>query len=123
MSSRFPDQPGDHEALIRDIPPHDLVEVSDTTVAPSDGSGESPPGVEKKSDASRSPLWSALQTVASQDYFGVLVAMVVLVLGISVLHPNFLAISQLLDILSQATFVAVLACGMAVLLSMRELDL
>jgi ribose transport system permease protein len=122
MSSRFPDQPGD-EALIRDIPPHDLVEVSGTTVAPSNGSDEPPPAGEKKSDTSSFSLRNALHAVTSQDYFGVLVAMVVLVLGISVLHPNFLAISQLLDILSQATFVAVLACGMAVLLSMRELDL
>jgi ribose transport system permease protein len=48
---------------------------------------------------------------------------VVLVLVIGAVHPNFLALGQLLDILNQATFIAVLACGMAFLLAMRELDL
>ena len=65
----------------------------------------------------------AWRTVASQDYIGVLIATVVLILIIGVMHPDFLAASQILDILSQATFVAILACGMAFLLSMRELDL
>jgi ribose transport system permease protein len=63
------------------------------------------------------------RTLVSQDYIGVLIATVILVLGIGAVHPNFLAFSQLLDILNQATFVAVLACGMAFLLAMRELDL
>jgi len=64
-----------------------------------------------------------LRVIASQDYIGVLVATIVLVLAIGVVHPNFLAVGQLLDILSQASFVAILACGMAFLLAMRELDL
>ena len=63
------------------------------------------------------------RAVTSRDYIGVLVATVVLVIGIGILHPDFLAFNQLMDILSQATFVAILACGMALLLSMRELDL
>ena len=66
-----------------------------------------------------SPLRSFLQT----DFIGVFIATIVLVLAIGALHPDFLAVSQLLDILNQATFVAVLACGMAFLLAMRELDL
>jgi ribose transport system permease protein len=64
-----------------------------------------------------------VRAVASQDYIGVLVAAVVLTLAIGVLHPDFLQPAQLLDILSQASFVAILACGMAFLLAMRELDL
>ncbi|HET8843431.1 MAG TPA: hypothetical protein VFN35_18355, partial [Ktedonobacteraceae bacterium] len=64
-----------------------------------------------------------VRAAASQDYIGVLVAIVVLTLGIGILHPDFLLPAQLLDILNQATFVAILACGMAFLLAMRELDL
>jgi len=70
-----------------------------------------------------SSLRTIVHTIASQDYIGVLIATVVLTLGIGVVHPSFLAFSQLLDILNQATFVAILACGMAFLLAMRELDL
>lgn len=69
-------------------------------------------------------IWRAVvKVVDSQDYIGVLVATVLLTLGIGLVHPDFLAASQLLDILNQATFVAILACGMAFLLAMRELDL
>ncbi|QBD76677.1 ABC transporter permease [Ktedonosporobacter rubrisoli] len=68
-------------------------------------------------------LRTSLRVVAAQDYIGVLIATVALVLGIGVIHPEFLAVGQLLDILNQATFVAVLACGMAFMLAMRELDL
>ena len=64
-----------------------------------------------------------VRAIVSRDYIGVLVATVVLTLGIGILHPDFLQPAQLLDILSQATFVAILACGMAFLLAMRELDL
>jgi len=73
--------------------------------------------------AARSFWRTSLRTVASQDYIGVLIATVVLILGVGIFYPDFLAASQILDILSQATFVALLACGMAFLLSMRELDL
>lgn len=76
-----------------------------------------------KASSARSSLRVIVQTVTSQDYIGVLIATVVLVLGIGMLHPNFLAFNQLIDILSQASFIAILACGMAFLLSMRELDL
>jgi ribose transport system permease protein len=68
-------------------------------------------------------LRSLLRVIAAQDYIGVLIATTVLVIAIGIVHPEFLAIGQLLDILNQATFVAILACGMAFLLAMRELDL
>ncbi len=71
----------------------------------------------------RSWLRGGLRLVGSQDYIGVLIATILLIIVIGIIHPEFLAASQLLDILSQATFVAILACGMAFLLAMRELDL
>jgi ribose transport system permease protein len=80
-------------------------------------------GVKGNVSAAKVRLRSSLRAVTSQDYIGVLIATVVLILGISILHPDFLALSQIMDILSQATFVAILAVGMAFLLAMRELDL
>jgi ribose transport system permease protein len=81
------------------------------------------PKVESRREASRLSLRSVGHIIASQDFIGVLVAIIVMVLVIGAIHSDFLAIGQLLDILNQAAFVAVLACGMAFLLAMRELDL
>src|SRR4051795_4517479 len=53
----------------------------------------------------------------------VLVATVVLAAVIGVLRPDFLAWSQIKDVLAQSVYVGILAAGMAFLISMRELDL
>ncbi|WP_231329916.1 ABC transporter permease [Actinomadura graeca] len=53
----------------------------------------------------------------------VLVATLVLIIFTSVLHPDFLRPGQLLDTLQSSVYVGLLACGMAYLLSMREIDL
>jgi ribose transport system permease protein len=78
---------------------------------------------EKDSGGQRGITRFSLSAILHTDYIGVLIATLVLTLGIGIAHPNFLAPGQLLDILDQATFTAILACGMAFLLSMRELDL
>jgi ribose transport system permease protein len=110
--------------------PHDLhaddaTEKSSapTVVAETSGLDTQGASVGRRAKAVRSLLSTFAHTVASQDYIGVLVAIVILVLVIGVLHPDFLAVGQLLDMLNQASFVAILACGMAFLLAMRELDL
>lgn len=84
-------------------------------------SGETPPAA----GGSGLPpaVRSVVQAIGSRDYLGVLIAIVVMVLIIGLAHPAFLRFSQLTDVLNQATFVAILACGMALLLAMRELDL
>ncbi|MBT2208772.1 MULTISPECIES: ABC transporter permease [Actinomadura] len=53
----------------------------------------------------------------------VLIATIVLVIFTSILHPDFLRPGQLLDTLQSSVYVGLLACGMAYLLSMREIDL
>jgi ribose transport system permease protein len=58
-----------------------------------------------------------------QDYLGVLVATVVLILVIGAFDPRFFQFGQLMNILSQSSYIGILACGMAFLLAMRELDL
>jgi ribose transport system permease protein len=63
------------------------------------------------------------RAVMAQEYLGVLVATVVLVLLIGAFYPRFLQFDQLMAILNQATYIGILACGMAFLLAMRELDL
>jgi ribose transport system permease protein len=57
------------------------------------------------------------------DEFGVIAALVALVLVIGAFHPSFLDAAQLVDVVEQAAFVGILACGMTYLLAMRELDL
>jgi ribose transport system permease protein len=61
--------------------------------------------------------------VLGVDELGVLAALVALVLVIALFHPSFLAAAQLIDVVEQAAFVGILACGITYLLAMRELDL
>lgn len=53
----------------------------------------------------------------------VLIATVALTLIIGALHPDFLRIGQLLDILQASTYVGLIAIGMSYLIAMREIDL
>ncbi len=61
--------------------------------------------------------------VLGQDFLGVLVATVALVLLIGANYPRFLQPDQLASILNNAAYIGILACGLAFLLAMRELDL
>ena len=117
MYSQFP---GQHDKRLSSIPEESSLEASESEAS------EEPtiqPGSTKKRAAPPSRIHRLTHTIASQDYIGVLIAIVVLVVIIGVAHPDFLAFGQLTDILNQATFVAILACGMTFLLAMRELDL
>jgi ribose transport system permease protein len=51
------------------------------------------------------------------------VATVALIVFIGVVHPDFLAWGQLKEVVQNATYVGIIAAGMAFLLSMREIDL
>jgi ribose transport system permease protein len=53
----------------------------------------------------------------------VLIATVALILFIGVLHPDFLAWGQLKEIVQNASYVGIIAGGMAFLIAMREIDL
>jgi ribose transport system permease protein len=53
----------------------------------------------------------------------VIVATLALIAIVGALHPEFLRASQLIDIVRQAVFVAVLAAALSFLISMREIDL
>jgi ribose transport system permease protein len=64
-----------------------------------------------------------LATIASQDFLGVLIAIIALVVFIGAFHPQFRQADQLASILGNAAYIGILACGMAFLLAMRELDL
>ncbi|MCZ2824233.1 MULTISPECIES: ABC transporter permease [unclassified Modestobacter] len=61
--------------------------------------------------------------VLGQEYLGVLAATIALVLLIGAFHPRFLEAGQLASILNNAAYIGILACGLAFLLAMRELDL
>jgi ribose transport system permease protein len=120
MDARFPEQREDQPSPTADVAEDQeasAVAIDDLDAASRSGrTGD-------EASATRPLLRAVVRTVTSQDYIGVLIATLVLVLGIGMLHPRFLAFNQLVDILSQASFIAILACGMAFLLSMRELDL
>src|SRR5262245_55388519 len=53
----------------------------------------------------------------------VLIATVSLIVAIGIVHPNFLQWGQIKEILQNATYVGIIAGGMAFLISMREIDL
>ena len=53
----------------------------------------------------------------------VLVATIALIVFIGIMHPDFLAWGQLKEVVQNATYVGIIAAGMAFLLSMREIDL
>jgi ribose transport system permease protein len=53
----------------------------------------------------------------------VLIATIALIVFIGVLHPDFLDIGQLKEVVQNAAYVGIIAAGMAFLISMREIDL
>jgi ribose transport system permease protein len=53
----------------------------------------------------------------------VLIATICLILFIGSLHPDFLDIGQLKEVVQNAAYVGIIAAGMAFLISMREIDL
>jgi len=53
----------------------------------------------------------------------VLIATIALIVFIGILHPDFLDIGQLKEVVQNATYVGIIAAGMAFLISMREIDL
>jgi ribose transport system permease protein len=53
----------------------------------------------------------------------VLIATIALAVGIGIIHPDFLTVSQLKDVAQQSVYVGIIAAGMAFLISMREIDL
>jgi ribose transport system permease protein len=53
----------------------------------------------------------------------VLVATIALIVFIGIMHPDFLEWGQLKEVVQNATYVGIIAAGMAFLLSMREIDL
>lgn len=57
------------------------------------------------------------------DSTGIFVALVALVVVVGIIHPSFLAPNQLIQVIQQATFIGILAAGMAFLLAMLEIDL
>lgn len=66
---------------------------------------------------------AGLRGILRLESTSILVATVALGAVIGVLHPDFLASSQIRDVLQQSVYVAILAAGMAFLLAMRQLDL
>ena len=57
------------------------------------------------------------------DATSVIVATVLLIVVIGIFHPGFFSASQLKQVLQEAVYVGIIACGMAFLVAMRDIDL
>lgn len=66
---------------------------------------------------------TAVHRLIDLESGSVIVATMLLVVAVGIFHPGFFAIAQLTQVLQQASFIALLAVGMAFLLAMREIDL
>jgi ribose/xylose/arabinose/galactoside ABC-type transport system permease subunit len=64
-----------------------------------------------------------LRWLTSADWFSALAALVVLVVVIGVLHPDFVSHTQLANIAQQSVYVGLMAAGMIFLLTQGEVDL
>lgn len=65
----------------------------------------------------------AMRFIASRDYLGAIVAVVVIYLVVGVIHPEFFGANRIANMLNQAAFVGILGIGVAILLAMRHVDL
>jgi ribose transport system permease protein len=99
------------------------------TTSPPHGAGSTMPGPgqhqggRRKDGVGKRRHSGVLASVATQDYLGVAIAIVALILLIGAFYPRFLHVDQQMSILGNAAYIGILACGMAFLLAMRELDL
>ena len=66
---------------------------------------------------------SAVKRILEFESNSVLVALIVLAVAIGIAHSDFLAWSNIKNVLQQSVYVGILAAGMAFLISMREIDL
>jgi ribose transport system permease protein len=64
-----------------------------------------------------------MRAILTADHNSVLIALVLVVAVCGIAHPSFLSLFQIQIILGQSVYVGVIACGMAFLIAMRELDL
>jgi ribose transport system permease protein len=80
-------------------------------------------GKPRDSEPRGAPLRAAGRRALEVESNSVLVATVALIVFIGVLHPDFLEWGQLKEVVQNATYVGIIAAGMAFLLSMREIDL
>jgi ribose transport system permease protein len=85
---------------------------------------ESPPELSSRPDpASRATVLSVLRRATRFEEFGVLLVLILMIVVIGVLRPNFLTPSSIANLTQQVPLYGVMALGMVFLLSMREIDL
>ena len=72
--------------------------------------------------ASAQPRYS-LQGLTKSSSFGIFVAFVLLVIGLSIASPTFLTFSNVTDVTRQAVFIAIIAFGATFVIGMGGIDL
>jgi ribose transport system permease protein len=66
---------------------------------------------------------SRLRAIGGIEELGILLALVVMVVVVSLFHPDFVGIISISDLLQQAAYYGIIALGMVFMLSMGEIDL
>jgi ribose transport system permease protein len=100
-------------------------EASASTPAPASTGTEQGAGPEAGASPSGA-AWSGRDLrrwVGDLESGPVTIATLVIIAVISLFHHSFLSYSQISDVIEQNSWIAILACGMAFLIAMRELDL
>jgi ribose transport system permease protein len=97
---------------------------SEPNTAPRGGNPGAPASSSGSAEDGPTSSWQdAGRRLAGIESNSVLVATVALVLFIGILHPDFLTWGQIKEVVQNATYVGIIAAGMAFLISMREIDL
>jgi ribose/xylose/arabinose/galactoside ABC-type transport system permease subunit len=68
------------------------------------------------------PAWS-IRRVATADWSSAVLALILVVGVVGVFHPNFLAPAQLLNVVQNSVYAALIAAGMVFLIPQNEIDL
>lgn len=107
---------------------------TDETTTAGRHSGTEAPGVSVPTDPPVAAVASArahehgtvgrlLRRIVDWEPIGVVIATVAVLVVTTIFHPEFFTYDQLVDVLRQSVFIAIIATGMAFLIAMRELDL
>lgn len=94
----------------------------DASSSPTEGSaGRKPPSMTRA--AGRLSAWDRTKRVIKFDEFGVVAVLIIMVVVVNAVHPEFLGIQSIANLSQQAAFYGIIALGMVFMLSMGEVDL
>ncbi len=82
----------------------------------------SPSKPESRKDLTRNESWS-VRRLATADWSSAVFALIVVLAVVGFFHPNFLAPGQLINVLQNSVYAALIAAGLVFLIPQNEIDL